>query len=313
MFRIALAGLGDIAQKAYLPLVCQHPDITPLLCSRNSAVLAQLAQQYRIDETYTDFATMLASRPDAVMLHSSTDSHVQLATAVLEAGIALFIDKPICDTQAQTEQLLALASTKNLPLIVGFNRRFAPLYQAPLFPALPGADLQALHYQKHRHQLSAPPRPLIFDDFIHLIDLLVVTADLVDVAEVTLHSHFGRDQQLLQRVQLRFVHQGRDFSALMDRRAGANFERLEVFAKDQYWQIDNLRSGQHSVAGTLLPLGFGDWEPTLTQRGFSAMLNDWLAELASGKANAKRLQQYRLSHQIAELLTEQAEAFLQQI
>ena len=50
--------------------------------------------------------------------------------------------------------------------------------------------------------------------------------------------------------------------------------------------------------------------PTLTQRGLSAMLEDWLTELATGKTNLQRLQQYRLSHQIAEQLTLEAEAFL---
>ena len=313
MFRIALAGLGDIAQKAYLPLVCQHPQITPVLCSRNTSVLRQLVQQYRIKDYYSDFATMLASRPDAVMIHSNTGSHFQLATEVLEAGIALFIDKPICDTLVQTEQLLTLATIKNLPLVVGFNRRFAPLYQKPLFATQPQTTLQSLYYQKHRHLHSAPPRQLIFDDFIHLIDLLVVAAGLTDIAEISIQHHFVRDQQLLQKVRLQFTHCGRDFCAVMDRRAGASFERLEVFAKDQYWQIDNLRGGQHSVAGTLQPLGFGDWVPTLTQRGFSAMLDDWLTELAAGKTNQVRLHQYRLSHQIAEQLTLAAEAFLQQI
>ncbi len=312
MYRIALAGLGDIAQKAYLPLVCQHPQIRPVLCSRNNSVLRSLAQQYRIDDCYSDFTTMLANHPDAVMIHSRTNSHFQLATAVLEAGIPLFIDKPVCDTLAQTEQLLTLAAEKNLPFVVGFNRRFAPLYQAPLYAKPAEAPLQALHYQKHRHLHSAPPRQLIFDDFIHLIDILVVAAGLSDITDLSIQHHFLRDQQLLQKVRLQFTHSGRDFCAVMDRRAGASFERLEVFAKDRYWQIDNLRGGQHSVAGTLQPLGFGDWVPTLTQRGFNAMLDDWLSELAAGETNLQRLQQYRLSHQIAEQLTLAAEAFLQQ-
>jgi virulence factor len=303
MFRIALTGLGDIAQKAYLPLVCQHPQITPVLCSRNSAVLNRLTRQYRIDEVYDDFAAMLASKPDAVMLHSSTHSHFPLAEAVLNAGIALFIDKPVCDSLAQAEQLLDLALTRDLPLVVGFNRRFAPLYQAPL-----QANIHALHCQKHRDQLSAAPRQLIFDDFIHLIDLLVVAANITDLTDLNIHSHFVRDQQHLQRVRLQLTRPDCEFSAVMDRRAGASFERLEVFAQDQYWQIDNLRSSLHSQQGQLLPAGFGDWVPMLTQRGFAAMLEDWLAELELGCANAQRIQQYRLSHQLAELLTLEAEA-----
>lgn len=38
--RIALVGLGDIAQKAYLPLLASDEQVTPLLCTRNPAVLA---------------------------------------------------------------------------------------------------------------------------------------------------------------------------------------------------------------------------------------------------------------------------------
>lgn len=312
MFRIALVGLGDIAQKAYLPLVCQHAAITPVLCSRNTAVLAALSQQYRVAECYRDVEAMLASAPDAVMLHSSTASHVELARAVLEAGIALFIDKPICDNLADAEQLLALARTKNVPFMVGFNRRYAPLYQAPLFSDSSGAALQALHYQKHRDRQSAPARQLIFDDFIHLIDMLVVSSGLRHLDDGQISYHFGGDNGLLQRVRLHVVAQGREFTAVMDRRAGASFERLEAFSQDHYWQIDNLRTGLHSVAGALQPLGFGDWVPTLTQRGFSAMLEDWLQQLRKGTVNQERLEQYRLSHQIAELLTQQADALLQQ-
>jgi predicted dehydrogenase len=37
--RIALVGLGDIAQKAYLPLLASDERVTPLLCTRNPAVL----------------------------------------------------------------------------------------------------------------------------------------------------------------------------------------------------------------------------------------------------------------------------------
>jgi len=48
--RIALIGLGDIAQKAYLPLLASDERVTPLLCTRSPAVLDKLARQYRIAE-----------------------------------------------------------------------------------------------------------------------------------------------------------------------------------------------------------------------------------------------------------------------
>lgn len=37
--KIAMIGLGDIAQKAYLPVLAQWPDIELVLCTRNPKVL----------------------------------------------------------------------------------------------------------------------------------------------------------------------------------------------------------------------------------------------------------------------------------
>ncbi|END2486654.1 TPA: hypothetical protein ACGUPI_005154 [Vibrio vulnificus] len=46
--KIAMIGLGDIAQKAYLPVITQMADIELVLCTRDGALLEQLAKQYRI-------------------------------------------------------------------------------------------------------------------------------------------------------------------------------------------------------------------------------------------------------------------------
>lgn len=45
--KIGIIGLGDIAQKAYLPVITQHSDVELVFCTRNSEVLNQLARRYR--------------------------------------------------------------------------------------------------------------------------------------------------------------------------------------------------------------------------------------------------------------------------
>ena len=103
--RIALIGLGDIAQKAYLPLLATDERVTPLLCTRNPAVLDKLGRQYRIPELFTEVDALLASRPDAVMIHAATAVHGRLAEQCLRAGIPTFVDKPLCDSAAEVEAL----------------------------------------------------------------------------------------------------------------------------------------------------------------------------------------------------------------
>jgi glutamyl-tRNA reductase len=47
MVRIGLIGLGDIATKAYLPLLCARPEIDIHLCSRSAQHTQRLAAQYQ--------------------------------------------------------------------------------------------------------------------------------------------------------------------------------------------------------------------------------------------------------------------------
>lgn len=37
--KVAMIGLGDIAQKAYLPVLAQLPDVELILCTRNQHTL----------------------------------------------------------------------------------------------------------------------------------------------------------------------------------------------------------------------------------------------------------------------------------
>ncbi len=165
--RIAMIGLGDIAQKAYLPLLASDERITPLLCTRNPAVLEKLARQYRVAECFTDVAALLASRPDAVMIHAATAVHRELAEQCLRAGIPTFVDKPLCDNLAEAEALANLAIAQDCALFTGFNRRYLPAMDAAR-----AQPLTELNWQKHRFALPGKARDFMFDDFIHVLDSL---------------------------------------------------------------------------------------------------------------------------------------------
>jgi len=298
--RIALLGLGDIAQKAYLPLIAAMPGITPLLCTRQAAVLQQLMQQYRIKEGYTELAQLIAARPDAVMIHSSTDSHFSIATQLLNAGIAVFIDKPLSYQLAECEQLLALAERKNLLLFVGFNRRYVPLYQ----PALAVPPIQ-LHYQKNRHNLPADVRSFVYDDFIHLLDFAHYASALHNSGNFT-PTVYGRvNGGQLGCVQVNWQCGNTLVSASMNRLAGGNFERLEYFADNQHWQIDNLVQGHLMTDNRQQQLAVNDWHNTLYKRGFVAMLQAFIQQLAAGGSNTAQNKTLLSSHQLCEFVVQQ--------
>lgn len=290
--RIVIVGLGDIAQKAHLPIVTAHPEITPVFCTRNADVLKQLSQKYRVMETYTDFGEALKSSPDAVMIHSATSSHFEIATTCLESGIPVFVDKPLSDQFAECEALLSLAQQSAVPLFVGFNRRYAPLYRGPLSQS--AIDVQ---YQKNRFNQPDNARRFIYDDFIHVLDFVAFASP----SKVTQFDVFHHNQgENLAAIQMQWQQNGALFNAKMNRVSGANIERLEYFSHNQHWQIDNLREGVLLKDKQRQLLRFDDWQATLYKRGFVDMLEDFLSKVKAGKVSQDYLNGVWQSHWLCE-------------
>lgn len=150
--RIGIVGLGGIAQKAYLPIFSQAErwelvgGFSPTL-SKAQAVCDRYRMQAfaRLDE--------LAQQCDALFVHSSTNTHFEVVRDLLQRGKHVYVDKPLAETIAQAEQLIALAEQQNCRLMVGFNRRFAPRYMQIKQQAY---NVASIRMDKHRHQNIGP-------------------------------------------------------------------------------------------------------------------------------------------------------------
>jgi virulence factor len=298
ILRIALLGLGDIAKKAYLPIVATHSQIEPILCSRNNVVLSELQQKYRIKEAYQNLSELIASKPDAIMIHSSTESHFTIAKQCLRAKIATFVDKPISLSLSECEELVTLAKIQDVPLYVGFNRR-----KAPLISAIQGKTIQHIHWQKNRVNLPSSPRDFIFNDFIHVVDGLLFLAQSTQIDELQdLNVNASVQGDLLTRINFSFTHHQALFEGSMNRLSGLTEERIEAFLVNEKYQLDGLTSGKLYQSGAVTPLGFSDWQSNLYQRGFNDMIEDWLLEVKNNQANLARLDAILASHQLCEKL-----------
>lgn len=279
--RIGILGLGDIACKAYLPIVAAHAGVTPLLCTRNTERLGMLARQYRISETFVVLGDLIAARPDAVMIHSATETHASFARQLIEQGITVFVDKPLSYHLHECEALVELAAAKQVSLTMGFNRRYAPLIQ-PLGQC--DALIQA-RLQKNRTRLPADPRVFIYDDFIHVLDTLRYIAP-TETNNLQVYA-YGRSGELAS-VHVQWQCGKSLLTGSMNRVSGQTEERLEVFAEDRKWQVDNLAQGMHFShldKPSSRTLGFSDWDNTLYKRGFVDMFAAFLAQLQVGKAS----------------------------
>lgn len=94
---------------------------------------------------------------DAVLVASPTGEHARHAEAVLAAGKALYLEKPIADSLPDGCRVVSAASQQTAPAMMGFNYRFHPLIErAKLELERVGPD-----GIKHvRSCFSIAPRPL---------------------------------------------------------------------------------------------------------------------------------------------------------
>ena len=104
------------------------PDVTVgKVADLDTERLNQIQKKMPGVETTTDSATAINDPTvDAVAIVTPVSTHHKLAKAALNAGKHVFLEKPLCSTVEECNELIALAAEKNLVLMVGHVFLFNP-------------------------------------------------------------------------------------------------------------------------------------------------------------------------------------------
>ncbi|MEV0095537.1 Gfo/Idh/MocA family oxidoreductase [Streptomyces sp. NPDC050738] len=295
--KVGCIGLGDIAQKAYLPVLTTLSGVELHLQTRTPATLATVAGTHRIPsgQCHTDLDSLLAQGLDAAFVHAPTAVHPEIVTRLLEAGVPTYVDKPLAYELAASQRLVHLAEERATSLAVGFNRRLAPGYaQCAEHPR------ELILMQKNRVGLPEDPRTLVLDDFIHVVDtlrfLVPGPVEHIDVRALILEG-------LMHHVVLQLSGDGFTAIGTMNRMNGSTEEILEVSGQDTKRQVINLaevvdHKGQPTVRRR------GDWVPVARQRGIEQSVHSFLEAVRAGKVLSA--QDALLTHELCERVVQQA-------
>ncbi|KQU61967.1 hypothetical protein ASG67_02110 [Sphingomonas sp. Leaf339] len=296
--RVLVTGLGDIARKAYLPVLSALPELEVHLATRDKMVLHDVGRMFRVQHVHASIDHALAATTfDAAFVHAATSAHPALVRMLLERRVPTFVDKPLADNFAEVRQLVALAERHATLLRVGFNRRFAPDYAA-----LRDTGANLIVMEKHRHRQPDTPRRVVFDDFIHVVDTLLFLAPSA-VLRHTIETHVERG--LLKAVTLMLAGDGYTAIGTMHRDSGLDEERLDVIGGGVRQSVLNMAESVRS-AGTECRHRRGDWTSVGRQRGFEAMCADFL--LAVRDKHPTIAADILSTHEICEAITCHAEA-----
>lgn len=164
--RIGVVGLGSIAQRHGCRCWEQRMAGRYRRRGRREEKALRICETWRIP--YADTLEQLAAQCDAVFVHTSTVSHYEVVSRLLNAGVHVCVDKPLADKLSDAETLVELAARRHLTLMVGFNRRFSPLYRE-LKAQLGNAA--SLRMDKHRSDsVGHDLRFTLLDDYLHVVD-----------------------------------------------------------------------------------------------------------------------------------------------
>ncbi|MGK3128646.1 Gfo/Idh/MocA family oxidoreductase [Pantoea sp. C8B4] len=121
--RFALIGSGFIGQ-VHAANLAAHPGVElALVCDIDAARAEAVAQRYGAKAASVQQA-LNSDAIDAVLIASATPTHAELLEQAVLAGKAVYCEKPIDLSLQRAREVVEKISPVQVPVTVGFNRRF---------------------------------------------------------------------------------------------------------------------------------------------------------------------------------------------
>lgn len=130
MITTAIVGLGKIAQTKYLPalLECENASIVSLY-DKSMSLTAGICRSCGLDPSVCakSLEQVIQARPDVVFLLNH--DHYEVAKTLLNEGISICVEKPLCWSSVQAEELCALAKSRGARLYAAYMKQFDAAFQ----------------------------------------------------------------------------------------------------------------------------------------------------------------------------------------
>ncbi len=124
---LSVIGAGNYASRVLIPAFAKAGARFNTLAASSGIGPVHVGRKFGFRQASTDIPALLADPiANSVVIATRHDSHAGLVQQALVAGKHVFVEKPLCLTADELSAIEA-AHTGQALLMVGFNRRFAPL------------------------------------------------------------------------------------------------------------------------------------------------------------------------------------------
>ncbi|MEO5918221.1 MAG: Gfo/Idh/MocA family oxidoreductase, partial [Candidatus Limnocylindrales bacterium] len=124
--RVGLAGLGSMGRN-HLRVISSRPNVRlAAVADPDAAALDAAAGQTGASSFSEPLAMIAEAELDAVVIAAPTTTHLPLALAAIERGIAVLVEKPLAPTVDEALRITAASRATGVPVQVGHVERFNP-------------------------------------------------------------------------------------------------------------------------------------------------------------------------------------------
>lgn len=127
--RMGVIGTGLIAQVMHLHFLRELRDRYEIaaLCDISAESAQTCAEEYGVAKVFTDWRELIKEPLDAVMILTS-GSHAPIAIAAAQAGLHVFVEKPMCFSVEEGQAMVDAANKAGVQLMVGYPKRYDPAF-----------------------------------------------------------------------------------------------------------------------------------------------------------------------------------------
>ena len=142
---ISFIGAGGYAQSHLLPNIPRDDRVKRVgVMSATGTTSKRVAEKYEFSFCTSEVADILCQETNTVFIATRHDSHARYVMNALAAGMHVFVEKPLCLSSEELEEIASLRDAAGTEIMVGFNRRFSP------------------HVQMIKSRLGAGPMSMIY-------------------------------------------------------------------------------------------------------------------------------------------------------
>ncbi len=266
---VGLLGAGVFAAGTLIPAMKASRNTTLVsVCAANGSHAQYVERKFGFRNCTTDEAQLINDPAiNAVVIATRHHLHAKQVLAALAPGKHVFCEKPLCLSEEElcsiTTAYLGIPPHERPTLMVGFNRRFAPMATRMKSFLAPISEPLALHYRINAGYL--PPDHWVNDreqgggrilgEVCHFVDLLMFLAASpileVEARPVGNSGRYSGDNVL---VVLRFANGSEGtISYLANGDRAFSKERIEVFGGgsaavlEDYRRLELVRDGRKEI------------------------------------------------------------------